>query len=130
MIGGSTATPSRKGKMYTMMSFVSIASFFCWSKKLNYRQMKAEVRINYCYSVNKSELLICLPISFSYTNWIAFTVPMLKLLNLHTVVFRQYQKNLLHSPHCIYFDCSKFKQLFGIYFFFTFHFSSKKQGSL
>ena len=43
---------------------------------------------------------MCSPISCSLKNflWIAFTVPMLKLLNLHTAVFRQYQKEycILH----------------------------------
>ena len=43
--------------------YLSTEIFYpCWNKKLDCRQMKAEVRINYCNSVNKSELLICSPI--------------------------------------------------------------------
>ena len=42
--------------------------------------------------VDKSKLLILSPICLTSFFWIAFTVPVLKLLNLHTVVFMQYQK--------------------------------------
>ena len=42
---------------------------------------------------------------------------MLKLLNLHTVVFRQYKKKILRFPYCTYFKwASKFKKMFRINF--------------
>ena len=72
----------------------------CWNKKFDCKQMKGEEKKTYCRSVNKSELLICVPISCGWANffWIAFAVLILKLLNSHTVIFRQYKKKycILH----------------------------------
>ena len=70
-------------------------------------------------------------ISCSLTNfiWIASIVPMLKLVNLHTVVIVSI-KILLHSLHCMYFRCSKFNQMLRIWFHFAFHFYFKTKFSL
>ena len=100
---------------------ISVYSFFsCLDKVLDCRQMKSEIWTYRC--ITKSELLICLLISCSLTNflWIQFTIPMFNLLNLHTVLFRQYEKK-----YCI-LKCSKFKNLT----LFPIHLSFKTQSSL
>ena len=58
---------------------------------------------------------------------------MLKLLNLYTVVFRQYQEiriRMLHFPYYICFKCSKFKKCSEFHFVSCFIFLSKHKGSL
>ena len=71
----------------------------------------------------KSELLICLLILCRSINffWIAFTVPMLGLLNLCSVVVQQCQKKyfihqiLFTVASCVYcFKCSKVNQIFRV----------------
>ena len=75
--------------------YVFIAFFPCWNKKLDCRQMKAEVEQTYFNNILiKSKLLIWSPIPCRVTIlfWIAFTLPMFEFLNLRNIVFRQYEK--------------------------------------
>ena len=89
---------------------------------------------SYCNRVLiKSELFICLPISYRYTNfiWTAFNVPMLDFFSLLTVVLGSIGKIISFSNlYLLYFKCDKLIQMFRIYFYFAFYFSIKTQGSL
>ena len=78
-------------------TYVFLAFLPCWNKTLGCRQMKAEViidllqkRFNQKWTFNL--LAYFVQIDKFLLNCIYSIVPILDLLNLRTVVFRQYQK--------------------------------------
>ena len=85
--------------MISSQNDVFIALFPCWNKKLDCKT-NASWSKNELTAITLIKVKVYLPISCSETDffWIAFTVTMLKLLNSHIVVFRQYQKRhfILH----------------------------------
>ena len=73
-------------------------------------------KLSYCSIVVKSELL-SESLNFFRT---AFTVPMLKFNWICMLLYLGSIRKILHSPYCIYFRCSKFKQMFRIHLLFIF----------
>ena len=105
----------------------------CLHSFLPVLKRKAGLKANERWSKNKlttkryikSELLICSPILCRQTTLfsIAFTVPLLELINFCTVLFRQYQKKYFILQFLfIVFQVQKvktnFQNLFRFWFFF------------
>ena len=102
---------------FLRMIYVFIAFSPYWNKKLDCRKMKTEVRINLLQDnvLIKSELLICLPISCRKASffWIAFTVPLLELLNFVLLYLGNIRKKYFILQF-VFSKCSKLKQMFKI----------------
>ena len=83
--------------IWRAMIYVFLGFFPCWNKTLDCRHMKAEVIINFLQKRFNQKwtfnlLAYFVQIHKFLLNCIYSIVPILDFLNLHTVLFRQYQK--------------------------------------
>ena len=88
--------------------------------------MKGEVKVNLCNTINESELSICSPILFGWTNffWNAFTVEGTEFA--HYCVWAVSQK-LLHPPYIEFISSvASSNKCSGFNFMSLFNFLSKQ----
>ena len=95
------------------MRYVFIAFFSCWNKKLDCRQLKAEIRTNLLQKLTFNP-----PAHFVQLDKFGLYCTNVKVIGIRILLYLGGIRKILHSPYWIYFKCRKFNKIFRIYNFF------------